>query len=74
MPSSRCGESPRPRAVTAGCLTQQGHSVIGVDVQSQKVDSLNHGEAPIVEPQLEELLKSACERKVLQMPIRVRTG
>jgi GDP-mannose 6-dehydrogenase len=53
-------------AVTAGCLTQQGHSVVGVDVQSQKVESLNRGEAPIVEPQLENLLKNACERGVLR--------
>jgi GDP-mannose 6-dehydrogenase len=49
-------------AVTAGCLTQQGHSVIGVDVSEQKVDSLNRGEAPIIEPGLENLLRMAKER------------
>ena len=37
-------------AVTAECLTQQGHRVVGVDVTSQKVETLNRGDAPIIEP------------------------
>jgi len=45
-------------AVTAGCLTQQGHHVVGVDVSAQKVETLNRGEAPIIEPGLEDLLKT----------------
>jgi GDP-mannose 6-dehydrogenase len=46
-------------AVTAGCLAKQGHTIIGVDVHPQKVDALNQGIPPIVEPSLEELLKDA---------------
>src|SRR5262245_39956177 len=46
-------------AVMAGCLTQQGHQVVGVDVSSQKVETLNRGEAPIIEPGLEDLLRQA---------------
>ncbi len=46
-------------AVTAGCLTRQGHEVVGVDVQPQKVESFNRGEAPIVEPGLDKLLQQA---------------
>ena len=38
--------------VTAGCLTQKGHHVVGVDVSLQKVERLNRGEAPIIEPGL----------------------
>ncbi len=53
-------------AVTAGCLTQQGHSVVGVDVSQPKVDSLNRGEAPIIEPGLEQLLRSAKEKQLLR--------
>ena len=53
-------------AVTAGCLTQQGHNVIGVDVSQQKVDSLNCGEAPIIEPGLENLLHQAKENGFLK--------
>ena len=53
-------------AVTAGCLTQQGHQVVGVDVSSQKVETLNRGEAPIIEPGLEELLKHANQQGLLR--------
>lgn len=53
-------------AVTAGCLTMQGHQVVGVDVHAQKVEEVNRGEAPIVEPKLPELLKSAAEKGLLR--------
>jgi GDP-mannose 6-dehydrogenase len=53
-------------AVTAGCLTQQGHHVVGVDVSPQKVETLNRGEAPIIEPGLEDLLKQANQQGLLR--------
>ena len=53
-------------AVTAGCLARQGHSIIGVDVHPQKVETLDRGESPIVEPGLAELLKEARSRKRLR--------
>jgi GDP-mannose 6-dehydrogenase len=53
-------------AVTAGCLTQKGHHVVGVDVSLQKVETLNRGEAPIIEPGLEDLLKQANQRGLLR--------
>lgn len=43
-------------AVTAGCLADRGHHVIGVDPQPRKVEALNKGRSPIVEPGLEELI------------------
>ena len=46
-------------AVTAGCLASLGHSIIGVDVSAQKVETLDGGESPIIEPGLAELLKEA---------------
>ena len=46
-------------AVTAGCLAEQGHHVIGVDIHPQKVEQFNEGQAPIIEPELEELLRQA---------------
>lgn len=46
-------------AVTAGCLSKQGHSIVGVDVHPQKVEAFNDGIAPIIEPGLDELLKQA---------------
>ncbi|MDR0736860.1 MAG: UDP-glucose/GDP-mannose dehydrogenase family protein [Zoogloeaceae bacterium] len=44
-------------AVCAGCLSVRGHRVIGVDVSAAKVDLINRGKSPIVEPGLEELLR-----------------
>lgn len=43
-------------AVTAACLGERGHSVVGADVQQGKVDAFNRGESPIVEPELDALL------------------
>lgn len=45
--------------VTAGCLTELGHEVIGADVQQEKVDALNAGLSPIIEPDLGDLLRNA---------------
>ena len=42
--------------VTAGCLASHGHSIVGVDVQEQKVEAFNQGVPPIVEPGIAELL------------------
>lgn len=42
--------------VTAACLAELGHEVIGVDVQSAKVDALNQGHAPLIEPGLDQLI------------------
>ncbi|MEH2068465.1 MAG: UDP-glucose/GDP-mannose dehydrogenase family protein [Nostoc sp.] len=43
-------------AVTAACLARDGHEVIGVDVNPEKVDLIAKGESPIVEPGLSQLL------------------
>src|SRR6059036_1115472 len=53
-------------AVTAGCLSKRGHSIVGVDVHPQKVEAFNQGIAPIVEPGLDELLKSAKAKGLLR--------
>jgi len=52
-------------AVTAGCLTKEGHTVVGVDVQAEKVVSLADGISPIVEPRLGELLADAAKNSLL---------
>ncbi|NHN76076.1 UDP-glucose/GDP-mannose dehydrogenase family protein [Azotobacter chroococcum] len=43
-------------AVCAGCLSTRGHDVLGVDISAAKIDMINQGKSPIVEPGLEELL------------------
>jgi len=52
-------------AVTAGCLARQGHTVVGVDVHPQKVESFNAGIPPVVEPGLEDLLRAAKNKGLL---------
>jgi GDP-mannose 6-dehydrogenase len=52
-------------AVTAACLTERGHWVIGADVQEAKVAAFNAGVSPIVEPSLPELMRMACEKGLL---------
>jgi GDP-mannose 6-dehydrogenase len=51
--------------VSAACLAQDGHSVIGVDVDPRKVKAVAAGTAPFLEPGLSELLRDAKQRGTL---------
>jgi UDPglucose 6-dehydrogenase len=44
-------------SVTAACLAELGHQVIGVDFDAARVAALNAGAAPVFEPGLEDLLR-----------------
>lgn len=46
-------------STAAGCISSQGHSVIGIDVSQAKVDALNEGRAPVYEPGLDDLIAKA---------------
>jgi GDP-mannose 6-dehydrogenase len=48
-------------SVTAGCLAKIGHSVIGTDIKTEKVESINNGEPPMFERGLDILIKSGVE-------------
>lgn len=48
-------------AVCAACLADRGHTVIGVDIAQTKIDLINRGRSPIVEPGLEELLRRGVD-------------
>ena len=47
--------------VSAACLSQNGHDVIGVDVNPKKLELINQGTSPIVEPDLEGILAESVE-------------
>lgn len=43
-------------AVTAAVLADQGHEVVGVDPNQTKVELIERGQSPVVEPGLEDLI------------------
>ncbi len=47
--------------VSAGCLAQDGHEVIGVDPVQTKVDLINSGHSPIIEAEIDEIVASAVK-------------
>lgn len=51
--------------VSAACLAQADHEVIGVDVSELKVDMIHKGQSPIIEPGIAELLLQAKENNRL---------
>lgn len=52
--------------VSAACFARDGHSVIGVDVNTLKVEIINSGRSPIVEPGIEELIADAVKQGKLR--------
>jgi GDP-mannose 6-dehydrogenase len=46
-------------AVSAGCLANDGHAVVGVDPMPTKVDLINRGQTPIIEAEIGEIIAGA---------------
>ena len=47
--------------VSAGCLANSGHRVIGVDPVRTKVDIINRGQSPIIEAEVPEIIAAAVQ-------------
>jgi GDP-mannose 6-dehydrogenase len=43
-------------STAAGCLGNQGHTIVGIDVSAAKVAAINEGLSPVYEPGLAELI------------------
>ena len=43
---------------TAACLAKDGHHVLGVDINAEKVAAIGEGRSPVVEPLVDELLRA----------------
>lgn len=54
-----------------GCITNQGHSVVGIDVSAAKVETLNAGLSPIREPGLAELIAAAKDKGLLAATVEI---
>jgi GDP-mannose 6-dehydrogenase len=46
-------------AVSAACLSKEGHRVIGVDANASKVELINQGKSPVVEKDIGEMIAAA---------------
>jgi GDP-mannose 6-dehydrogenase len=53
-------------SVSAASFAADGHDVVGVDVNPDKVAAVNEGRSPIVEPGLDELLRDGVAQKRLR--------
>jgi GDP-mannose 6-dehydrogenase len=58
-------------AVSAGCLAQDGHSVIGVDPNATKVALINQGLTPIIEKDIGEMIAAAVKNGLLRATMDV---
>jgi GDP-mannose 6-dehydrogenase len=52
--------------VSAGCLADEGHHVIGVDPVPAKVDLISRGQSPIIEVDIAEIIANAAKAGRLQ--------
>jgi GDP-mannose 6-dehydrogenase len=48
-------------SVSAACLAADGHDVLGIDVDPAKVESINAGRPPVLEPGLPDLVREAVQ-------------
>ena len=53
-------------SVSAGCLANEGHKIIGVDPVQTKVDLINQGKTPIIEKDIGEIIQRAVKDGRLQ--------
>jgi GDP-mannose 6-dehydrogenase len=60
--------------VSAACLANRGHLVVGVDPNKIKVDMINGGKSPIIEDQVSQLISVAVSNNRLYATTNSRQG
>ncbi len=48
--------------VSAACLADEGHEVIGVDINESKIEFINSGKSPIIEEGMDDLVRRVVEK------------
>lgn len=61
-------------AVSAVCLAERGHQILGVDTNANKVDLINKGIPPIIEDELPELFQKVLEQGTLKATTNAHDG
>jgi len=56
-------------AVSAACLTREGHRIVGVDPVRTKVDLINQGRSPIIEKEVGEIINKAVTENRLRATV-----
>ncbi len=52
--------------ISAACLAKNGHEIIGVDINKQKVDLINQGMATVLEKDLDKIIENAVTSSKLK--------
>jgi GDP-mannose 6-dehydrogenase len=61
-------------SVSAACFAQQGHHVIGVDVNPHKAAIINSGHSPVIEREINEIMADVVGQGWLQATTEAATG
>lgn len=51
--------------VSAACLAQAGHEIVGADLNQLKVEMINGGHSPIIEPGISDLMAEVVRKNLL---------
>jgi len=51
--------------VSAACLANEGYKIIGVDINQEKISMINQGKSPIIEKDIDNLIKTAISKNKL---------
>ncbi len=59
-------------AVSAGCIANDGHTVVGVDPYQPKIDLINSGHTPVIEKDIGEIIEKAVKNNLLRATTDVK--